>query len=143
MIEPSVIYRNGIPTENDYEEAIGILQQALSQLEPNSLGCVICNGSDHQAYECPHNPLVVARELTKALYTCFHCGEHMNEKQALAHFGPDGSHEATCLPDHMKKLRRIVFAARELVQDMEENDINQDQLREINEALNDLGQDEC
>lgn len=44
-------------TQEQYQEVISNLESAKGQLEPNGRDCAICSDSDHQAWECPHNPL--------------------------------------------------------------------------------------
>jgi hypothetical protein len=69
----SVIYRGtGRPTVEDYEEAILALLDGMRQLTPDGENCRICHDSGHQAWECHHNPLVVARG--RLILQSLHCG---------------------------------------------------------------------
>ncbi len=91
-IRASVIYRDGPLTAEDYDEAIQALQDAKTQLEPDGGSCTICTDSDHQAGECHHNPLVMARRQARHVeeWRCFHCGEQFIDRVAAAeHFGLD------------------------------------------------------
>lgn len=47
-------------TDGMYENAIAALQNATRQLEPDGRNCAVCGDTDHQAFECHHNPLVLA-----------------------------------------------------------------------------------
>lgn len=99
----SVVYRDS-PwlriTLDDYNEAIAELQEAKSQLEPDGSCCAVCGDSGHQAWECHHNPLAMAREAAKmrSQWRCFHCGEvFIDAKLAAEHFGNRGDEEpAAC-----------------------------------------------
>jgi hypothetical protein len=44
-------------TQADYCSAIQNLKNGLKQLEPDGHNCAICGDTDHQAFECHHNPL--------------------------------------------------------------------------------------
>jgi hypothetical protein len=44
-------------TQADYCSAIENLKNGLKQLEPDGQICAICADTDHQAFECHHNPL--------------------------------------------------------------------------------------
>lgn len=92
----SVVHRQGRPTAEDYNEAIQALRDASHQLEPDGLGCQVCGDSGHQAWECHHNPLVMARRASRANahegtaipWRCFHCGQMFdNVTDARDHFG--------------------------------------------------------
>lgn len=99
-IQPSVIYREGRPTAADYLEAIEALTLAAQQLQPDGRSCNVCGDSGHQAFECHHNPLLVARKWTRAtgVYHCWHCGfVATNEKEAVAHFGTSDDEVARCI----------------------------------------------
>jgi hypothetical protein len=98
---PSVVYR-GEPfrrvTAEDYDEAIAALTDAKKQLEPDGLSCSICADGGHRAWECHHNPLVMARLAAKANgssgtalpWRCYHCNEVFKDAvQAAEHFGDD------------------------------------------------------
>ena len=45
-------------TQANYLKAIRSLYAASKQLEPDGRPCAICHDTDHQAFECHHNPLV-------------------------------------------------------------------------------------
>lgn len=49
-------------TAEDYEEARLFIQAAATQLMPDGRDCACCGDRDHQAWECHHNPLVMAAE---------------------------------------------------------------------------------
>lgn len=59
----SVVRRGGSGriTADEYDEAIRDLQDAKAQLQPDGNNCAVCHDSGHQAWECHHNPLVMAR----------------------------------------------------------------------------------
>jgi hypothetical protein len=40
-----------------YVAAIAALRDGMQQLVPDGRNCRICHGTDHQAWECGHNPL--------------------------------------------------------------------------------------
>ena len=70
-LTPSVVHRGkawGRITAEDYDEAIQDLQQAKTQLQPDGDNCHVCHDSGHQAWECHHNPLAMAREASKMRY---------------------------------------------------------------------------
>jgi len=103
-----VLYR-GRPrariTAADYEEAIQALIEAKSQLEPDGDNCHVCHDSGHQAWECPHNPLAMARIAAAARgadgsalpWRCFHCGEIFADfESAQEHFGHNRAVVAEC-----------------------------------------------
>lgn len=102
-LTPSVVYRGkpgGRITAEDYEEAIQKLQEAKSQLQPDGDNCHVCHDSGHQAWECRHNPLAMARKaaLMEHQWRCFHCGEVFTDaKWAAEHFGSRGDEKpAAC-----------------------------------------------
>lgn len=108
-IQPSVVYRTGQPTAADYDDAIAALQQARAQLAPDGNHCNVCGDSDHQAFECHHNPLLVARKWTAAsgVYTCWHCGFiATNEDEAVMHFGTSDDEVARCLEQRALEAMR-------------------------------------
>ena len=99
MIRPSVIYREEL-TVDDYNEAIAALEDARGQLRPDGHNCAICHDSGHQAFECHHNPLLVARQWARAtsVYQCWHCGYvATNDAEAAAHFGKTDEEVAKCV----------------------------------------------
>jgi len=88
----SVVRReaSGRITAEEYDEAIRDLQDAKMQLQPDGNNCAVCHDSGHQAWECHHNPLVMARRGVKAEleWRCFHCGTVCHTQEAaVAHFG--------------------------------------------------------
>lgn len=101
----SVCYRTGRPTKADYEEAIEALLEGMSQLEPDGDNCHVCHDSGHQAWECHHNPLVMARRAAAARaidgsalpWRCFHCRQVFHrEEEAREHFGKNAYVVAEC-----------------------------------------------
>jgi hypothetical protein len=73
-------------TTEQYDAAIEALTLAKQQLEPDGGYCSVCEDSGHQAWECPHNPLLavatcvgVAREADK-LHTAMHGGTFNRER---------------------------------------------------------------
>jgi len=96
-LTPSVIYRwkaRSRITAGDYDEAIQALREAKQQLKPDGDNCRVCGDSGHQAWECHHNPLVMAREAACAReqWRCFHCGEVFTDAKLVEdHFGPPES----------------------------------------------------
>jgi hypothetical protein len=139
-ITASVIYRLEDLTAADYAEAIEALQAAATQTEPDGRGCVVCGDSGHQAMHCHHNPLVMARQVTREqrLYRCFHCDGLFNDEDAREHFGPDERAEAGCLSPGTQLLRRVLFAARDLsseLVDPTDDAFPKTELAELNTAL--------
>lgn len=113
---PSVIYRDGPITAADYEEAIRLLTDAVSQPEPNGNSCHVCGDSGHQAWECHHNPLVMARRAAAdaCKFRCFHCGEiFTTDESAREHFGEKQDALPACLTNSAK-LIALMKAAVEL-----------------------------
>jgi len=95
-----VIYRTGRPTARDYSGAIEDLWLASRQLEPNGLSCSVCGDGGHQAWECDHNPLVMARRAVQqqATWRCFHCGAEFTDADAAAeHFGDRDDPAPACV----------------------------------------------
>ncbi len=98
--KPSVVYRTGKPTYADYNEAIWALRDGCSQLEPDGRSCAVCHDGGHQAWECHHNPLVMARRFAGVtdVWKCFHCGVvFTDEDKAREHFGLREEEIARCL----------------------------------------------
>lgn len=98
----SVVRRGGSGriTAEEYDEAIRDLQAARTQLQPDGNCCAVCEDTGHQAWECHHNPLVMARRGVKAEmeWRCFHCGVVCHtEKAAIEHFGRSEDEVARCL----------------------------------------------
>jgi hypothetical protein len=74
----SAIYRDGPITAEDYDDVIALLLEAKNQLLPDGRHCCVCGDSDHQAFECHHNPLVLARRAAKmklAFASARRCGK--------------------------------------------------------------------
>jgi len=92
-MKPSVCYRDlGTPfiTAEDYDEAINALLEAKKQLSPDGNICLVCGDGGHQAWECRHNPMAMARMAARELqtYRCFHCGQaFIDIDEAADHFG--------------------------------------------------------
>lgn len=90
-LRPSVVYREGPLTPEDYQEAIDFLVEAKQNLESGHHFCPC--GDACSINSCHHNPLVMARREAKKQeeFRCFHCGgvfttdedcrEHFGEKQ--------------------------------------------------------------
>lgn len=95
----SVVYREGPPTDEDYDEAIEALQRAKKQSELLQFGCSICEDTDHYARDCHHNPLTMAQKYAKAtgVWACYHCGfvAH-NDEEGLEHFGECNQEYPAC-----------------------------------------------
>lgn len=45
-------------TATQYAQAISVLHEGSGQLAPDTYSCRICHDTDHQAWECGHNPLL-------------------------------------------------------------------------------------
>jgi hypothetical protein len=76
--------------KRDYIAAIKNLKAAMTQLAPDGKNCAICEDTDHQAFECHFNPLVVAQKAEgfQASWRCFQCNEIFTSKEKAAeHFG--------------------------------------------------------
>ena len=85
--------------KHEYREAIEALKLAMTQLQPNGNNCVICGDNDHQAWECLHNPLVLARKgyTLEWSWRCFHCGRvYIDIDKAAEHFGDRDSDKPIC-----------------------------------------------
>ncbi|CAE6822220.1 hypothetical protein R70006_06256 [Paraburkholderia domus] len=92
--------RSSFLTAEEYDEAIRDLQNAKTQLRPDGNNCAVCHDSGHQAWECHHNPLVMARRGVKAEmeWRCFHCGFVCHTAEAaVEHFGKSEDEVARCL----------------------------------------------
>jgi hypothetical protein len=117
-IRPSVVYRNGDLTPADYDEAIRLLQDARSQIEPNGYFCAVCSDSGHQAWECHHNPLVMARRAVQKQCTwrCFHCGEaFFDYASAEEHFGKKDDGPCACIASTHFLVVRLRARIQELM----------------------------
>lgn len=88
-------------TTTQYNTAIQALWDGSCQLEPDGQNCSICSDTDHQAWECHHNPLLAMELVT--YYRCFHCGELFKGDAAEEHFGIDGMEKAACIREHAKE----------------------------------------
>jgi hypothetical protein len=129
---PRILSRGWLTAE-EYVEAIKALRDGSGQLEPDGRDCTVCGDSGHQAFECEHNPLVMARWAVSILvhqwpgymgqpevsaapsYRCFHCGFiPQTEEDAREHYGADRLTLAACRartdPD---TIAAIVQAVRE------------------------------
>lgn len=116
--QASVIYRRGNRfgriTAADYDEAIEALREARTQLEPNGHCCHVCHDDGHMAWECNHNPLVVARRSAAMIHIdadftivpivrvipwrCFHCDRiFFSVREAREHFGKSDKQKPKCL----------------------------------------------
>jgi len=96
----SVIYQEHRPTASDYDEAIELLNLAQMQTQPDGSPCSVCEDSDHQAWECHHNPLAMARKAVElsCSWQCFHCGRwFVKWDDAQEHFGESEDTLAACL----------------------------------------------
>jgi len=85
--------------KREYRDAIRCLELAMTQLQPDGNCCVVCGDNDHQAWECHHNPLVLARSgyALQWEWRCFHCNRvFIDEKKAAEHFGPKDSGPPVC-----------------------------------------------
>lgn len=98
-----VVYRGkpwGRIAARDYDDAIQELIAAKTQLGPDGDNCHVCHDSGHQAWECHHNPLAMAREAAsmRHQWKCFHCGDVFTDtKLAAEHFGNRGDEKpAAC-----------------------------------------------
>lgn len=103
-LQPSVIYRTGPLTSEDYDEAIEGLVAARKAFDETPGGCPVCWDSGHFADQCHHNPLLIAREYAAnrdaQYWRCFHCGEVFSIEQEAAareHFGKSEDEVARCL----------------------------------------------
>lgn len=89
-------------SESAYNKAMNAMASARTQLQPDGENCAVCGDTDHQAFECHHNPLVLARkwESATSVYRCFHCGfVAKDEASAIAHFGSKNeSRDPSCVP---------------------------------------------
>lgn len=93
----------------EYEKAIEDIRLAMTQLEPDGRCCVVCGDSDHQAWECHHNPVAVKNEFEadKLRWRCFHCGElFTDEALAREHFGPHTADAPACVADAVEVVIR-------------------------------------
>ena len=110
-----VIYR-GKPgdriTADDYTEAIRDLRDASTQLHPDGRHCSCCGDSGHEAWQCHHNPLVMARRAASRQeeYRCYHCGEAFSGKAAAEHFGDDRSNPVPTTCQQLTSDRRMLDA---------------------------------
>jgi hypothetical protein len=129
-IQPSVVYRTGPLTLADYNEAIEALQDAKQQMEPDGENCRVCGDSGHQAWQCHHNPLVMARRAAKSQteWRCFHCGDVFTDEQAATeHFGrtsDDGP--AACIGTKHPLVVRLRERVKELERKLAEVYLEED-----------------
>lgn len=85
--------------KHEYREAIRTLELAMTQLQPDGNCCAICGDTDHQAWECLHNPLVMAKRGYKLedSWRCFHCNRvYIDYEKAKEHFGSRNSDRPQC-----------------------------------------------
>lgn len=94
---PSVVYRTGRLTKEDYNEAIETLIGARDE-DPSKM-CGSCHDTGHTAETCHHNPLVLARRGGKKEheFRCFHCGGVFEDSVAQEHFGRNEYEEPACI----------------------------------------------
>lgn len=93
--------------KDDYVDAIQCMTLAMDQLIPDGRNCNICGDTDHQAFECDHNPLRLAKKWKNAVsvWKCWHCGFiATSDVQAVNHFGKTDSETARCLNDSTELL---------------------------------------
>ena len=115
----SVVYRGKAfarITLEDYNEAIAELKEARTQLEPDGDNCHVCHDSGHQAWECRHNPLVMARRAAQmeGEWRCFHCGAVFTDSEAAReHFGSNEDVFAQCI-DAMRKAANELLRVLDL-----------------------------
>ena len=98
-ILPGVLYRTGL-TAADYDEAIQALQDAKAQAEHPCGGCTVCGDCGHQANQCHHNPLLMARRaiMSAKVWRCYHCNAVFTDHaDAEVHFGKSENEVARCL----------------------------------------------
>lgn len=126
-LTPSVVYRGSAfdrITAEDYDEAIQDLQEAKTQLEPDGDNCHVCHDSGHQAWECHHNPLAMARQAAhmRHQWRCFHCGEVFTDATLAAeHFGNRGDEKpAACLIAEAREADRLRALLREAMAALQE-----------------------
>ncbi len=83
--------------QSEYDDAIVKLLYGKTQLEPDGRNCVICGDDDHQAFECHHNLIVIAKQ-KEPKWRCFHCNEIFDDvKKAEEHFGLNNSEIPKCV----------------------------------------------
>lgn len=85
--------------KHEYREAIEALKLAMTQLAPDGNNCIICGDNDHQAWECIHNPLVMANRGYKLenQWRCFHCNRiFIDADKAREHFGDKKTNRPKC-----------------------------------------------
>jgi hypothetical protein len=49
-------------SDDEYVDAIETIEEARTQLEPDGRDCAVCGDDGHQAWECHHNPVVLAKQ---------------------------------------------------------------------------------
>ena len=102
-------------TIQEYEAALSGLMQGLTQMRPDGRECAICGDGDHQAQECPQNPLMLIRRGKRGEheFRCYHCGVVCTtKKEADAHFGKQGSVR------HRRELRPVCREMLRIAQKM-------------------------
>lgn len=112
---PSVIFRKGPLTAEDYDEAIQTLIDAKTQLKANADHCHVCGDSCCWAGNCHHNPLLAARKWAEAtnVFRCYHCGFiATNDREAQIHFGRTEDEFAMCLIERARMKETATEEAR-------------------------------
>ena len=97
----------------NYDVAIEKLMAAKNQIEPDGNCCAICGDNDHQAWECHHNPLVMAQRMHEAegRWRCFHCNEVFTDvDKAQEHFGAPGEYRPNCADRSPLRDRLLAWA---------------------------------
>ncbi len=82
-------------TKREYQKAIKILKLGIKQLIPDGRCCIICGDTNHQAWECHHNPLSKTYHFygKGSYWKCFHCREiFFDFEKAQEHFGKRETH---------------------------------------------------
>lgn len=68
-------------TRSEYEEARAAIDKAITQLEPDGRLCVICEDSDHQAWECRFNPVLAMKQRDRLSAFLDEMHESIHQKQ--------------------------------------------------------------
>jgi hypothetical protein len=112
MIRPSVVYRTGPITAEDYAEAIEALERARDQGTRGYM-CAICEDTGHQAQTCHHNPLLLARRWAEAtcIFVCYHCAFiATTDQEAREHFGDPALQDPAKCRRPSAEIARASFA---------------------------------
>jgi hypothetical protein len=156
-IQPSVAYRTssdrlGWPEARDYEEVIEQAKDGLAQLAPDGNHCNICGASGHQAMECHHSVLRLARKWVAAtnVYRCFHCGfVATTDEEAVEHFGKSDEEVARCIAarseqagigrgEHAANLIRLADVMRDCSRLISKSGLGEMQMRAAAQELSRL-----